>query len=60
MRDALIDASIMAGVAFFATLGGVAIAIGATPLQTVTAAAVAAGSEFCAILAMKRGLLKNG
>ena len=40
MKDALIDASIMAGVAFFATLGGVAIVIAPNPVLTVVAAAV--------------------
>lgn len=57
-KDAVIDASVTAGVAFFVTLGGAGVAeIGTTAALKV--ALVAAGGQFFAFLAVKRGLTKK-
>jgi len=58
--DAILDAAIMSGLTFFTTLG----AMGATGLitdmkQTLLAAIISSGTEFFAILAMKRKLVKK-
>jgi len=56
-RDALLDALISAGLTFFTTLGGIAVTqLVSNPTSTVIAAGVAAGGQFFAILAVKRGL----
>lgn len=56
-KDAIADAAIMAGISFFGTLAGIgATGITTNPITGFLAAAIAAGSEFCAILAIKRGL----
>jgi hypothetical protein len=58
--DAIVDAAIMGAMTFFTTLGG----LGATgligdPKTSMLAAGIAAGTQFFAILAMKRGLRKE-
>ena len=53
--NALIDAGIMAGLTFFTALGGTAV-VGVPTRAGVIAAAIAAGTEFFLILAIKRGL----
>jgi len=56
-RDALIDAAIMAGLTFFTTLGGLgATGLLADPQLGLLAALISSGTEFFAILAIKRGL----
>jgi hypothetical protein len=54
-RDAVIDAAIIAGVTFFSSLGGMALA-GIPTLELCFPAAIAAGTQFCLTLAIKRGL----
>jgi len=57
-KEAIIDALIMSMLTFFTTLG----ALGITNLLTAQgwlAAAISAGTEFFAILALKRGLVKK-
>ena len=56
-KDAAVDAGIMAGLTFFTTIG----AMGATglldnPVLGIVSAAIAFGTEFFLILAIKRGL----
>ena len=53
--NALIDAGIMAGLTFFTALGGTAF-VGIPTKEGIIAAAIAAGTEFFLILAIKRGL----
>lgn len=55
-NDALADAAIVAGSTFFITLGAVALVVGADVVRSIAAAGIAAGSEFFAILVMKRNL----
>jgi len=57
MREALINASILAGLAFFSTLGGLGVAgLLADPRAALLAAAIAAGIHFFTRLALERGL----
>jgi hypothetical protein len=56
--DALIDAVIISGLAFFSTLGGGAVA-GINSGHAIEAATVAAFSQFFVFLALKRGLMQN-
>lgn len=54
--DAFIDATIMALLTFFTTLGGMAVTnLLSNPVGWVSAG-IAAGTEFFVILAIKRGL----
>ena len=56
-NDALVDASIAAGVTFFATLGGIGVAgLLDDPTKACLAAFIAAGGSFCTWLAMKRNI----
>jgi len=54
-KDALIDASIMAGLTFFTCLGGSATT-GLIGSREIVSAAIAAATQFFLILAIKRGL----
>jgi hypothetical protein len=56
--NALIDAIITSGITFFGTLGGVA-ATGASGINILEAATIAAFSQFFVFLALKRGLIKS-
>ena len=57
LKDALMDAAIMAGSAFFTTLAGLgAVGLLENPTTALLAAAIAAGAQFFAILVIKRGL----
>ena len=56
-EDAILDAAIMAGLGFFGTLAGLgAVGLLKNPIVGLTAAGIAAGFEFFAVLATKRGL----
>ena len=56
-EDAVIDAAIMAGSSFFAVLIGLgAVGLLENPTTGLLAAGIAAGAQFFAILAIKRGL----
>ncbi len=56
-EDAVIDAAIMAGSSFFAVLLGLgAVGLLENPTVGLLAAGIAAGAQFCAVLAIKRGL----
>lgn len=56
-NDALIDAAIMAGSSFMAVLVGLgAVGLLENPTTAILAAGIAAGAQFFAILAIKRGL----
>lgn len=58
-RDAIIDALIIAGLNFFATLSGISITqIIHEPCKALLASAISAGLGFFSTLALKRGLLK--
>ena len=52
------DSLILAGITFFTALGGTAI-IGVTGLEAIVAGLVAAGAQFCTVLALKRGLVRE-
>jgi len=54
-RDALIDATIMAGLTFFTALGGMG-ATGLVGVRELASAGIAAATQFFLILAIKRGL----
>ena len=54
-RANLVDAVIMAALTFFAALGGLG-ATGLVSQREITAAAIAAATEFFLMLAIKRGL----
>ena len=57
LKDALIDAGIMAGSSFFGTLVGLgAVGLLENPVQGLVAAGIAAGASFFAVLVTKRGL----
>ena len=57
-EDALVDAAISAGIAFFATLGGASIS--SIPAQEkCVIGLIAAGSQFFLFLALKRGLMRK-
>lgn len=58
--NALIDAFIISGITFFSTLGGTALAGDINITHILTAATVAALSQFFIFLALKRGLVKEG
>ncbi len=56
-ENAVIDAAIMAGCSFFAVLVGLgAVGLLENPTTGLLAAGIAAGAQFCAVLAIKRGL----
>lgn len=57
--DALADAGIIAGMTFFATLGGTGVT-GALTMRELVAALIAAGGSFFGALMLKRGLTKGG
>ena len=58
--DALIDATIAAGVTFFTTLGGLGVAgLLDDPTKALLAAGIAAGGSFFGWLAMKRKITVN-
>ena len=57
--SAIRDAFILSGVTLFAAFGASSIA-GLPGLNAICAGFIAAGSEFFTILALKRGLIKNG
>jgi len=57
LEESLINAAILAGLAFFSTLGGnAAVGLLAEPKAGLLAAAIAAGIAFFARLAIERGL----
>jgi len=57
--DEIINSGIMAGVAFFSTLGSLTAAgIRADPVTSLIAAGIAAGANFFITLAIQRGLKK--
>jgi hypothetical protein len=58
-RNSIIDATIMAFLTFFSTLGGTTAA-GISAVQAIISAAIAGCTQFFAILAIKRGLIKEG
>lgn len=58
-KNALADAAVMAALTFFTSLGGMG-ATGIPTLQSVVAAGIAAATQFFALLALKRGLVKEG
>lgn len=53
-----VDAAILAGITFFASLGG-ATAVDVPTVKAVIAAGIAAGSQFFVVLGLKRGLVKQ-
>jgi len=56
-KDALADAGVMAGMTFFTTLGGLGVTgLASEPKTSLLAAAISAGAQFFAVLAVKRGL----
>ena len=57
-NDAVCDSAILAGMTFFAALGGSALS-GGEGNQPIIAAFVAAGSMFFGTLALKRGLIRK-
>jgi len=58
--NALLDASIAAGLTFFTTLAGVSIVrIFDEPAPCIVAAGISAGAQFFIWLAMKRGIVKR-
>lgn len=57
-NSALADSALLAAITFFATLGGGTVA-DIPSLQMLTVSAVAAGSQFVTVLALKRGLIKK-
>ncbi len=60
-KDALVDASIMAGSTFFLSLVGMGVSgLLVEPIKCLIGASIASGAEFFAILMMKRGLVKKG
>lgn len=56
--DAMVDAAIISGLAFFSTLGGGSVA-GLEGLATLKAAAIAGGAQFFIFLALKRGIVQS-
>ena len=60
-RDAFTDAIISAGLTFFTALGGLgATGLLSEPQVGLAAAAIAAGTQFFIVLAIKRGLKEKG
>lgn len=57
-ENALIDAVITSGITFFSSLGGGAVAVGAST-HVIQAATIAALSQFFVFLALKRGLIQS-
>lgn len=53
--DALIDSAIVAGLAFFSTLGGVSL-VGLSEIKSYAVASITACTQFFLWLAIKRGL----
>jgi len=59
-KEAVVNAAILAGLAFFETLAGMAIAgIMTDPVRTLIAAGIAAGLAFFTRLAYERGIKKE-
>jgi hypothetical protein len=56
--DALVDAAIISGLAFFSTLGGGSVA-GLESLSALKAASIAASAQFFIFLALKRGIVQS-
>lgn len=56
--DEVVDAAIVAGITFFAGLGGMA-AVDVPTAKAVVAAGIAAGAQFFTVLGLKRGLVKK-
>jgi len=57
LQESLVNAAILAGLGFFTTLGGLgAVGLLADPKLGLCAAAIAAGLNFFARLAIERGL----
>lgn len=56
--DEIIDAAIVAGITFFAGLGGMA-AVDVPTVKAFVAAGIAAGAQFFTVLGLKRGLVKK-
>ena len=56
--NALIDAAITSAITFFSTLGGGAVA-GASGINVLEAATIAALSQFFIFLGLKRGLIQQ-
>lgn len=54
-KDALIDSTIMAGLTFFTSLGGLSLT-GVIVARDFLAAGIAAATQFFIVLAIKRGL----
>jgi len=61
LKEAVINAGILAGFAFFETLAGVAISgLLGEPLKCLLASAIAAGLAFFGRLAYERGIKREG
>lgn len=58
-KEAIIDALIMSMLTFFTTLGALGITNLLTGKEGWLAAGISAGTEFFAILALKRGFVKK-
>jgi hypothetical protein len=56
--NTIADAVILSGITFFGTIGGTAY-VGVAGKDIVIAGLIAAGSQFFAVLALKRGLVKK-
>ena len=56
--NAICDAVILSGITFFGTIGGTAY-VGVAGKDILIAGLIAAGSQFFAVLALKRGLIKK-
>ena len=60
-KDALLDASIMAGLSFFTTLAGLgASGLLGDPTKALLSAGIASAVQFFTMLGIKRGLVKEG
>lgn len=57
-KNALADAAVLAGIAFFGSLGGMAV-IEVHAAKAVVAASIAAGTQFCITLGIKRGIIRD-
>lgn len=58
-KDAVLDAGVSAGLTFFITLGALSVTSLLSNTEGYVAAGIAAGGQFFAILAAKRGLVKK-
>jgi hypothetical protein len=56
--SALGDAAFLSGITFFGAFGG-SSAVGVVGENAIVAAVIAAGAQFCTVLALKRGLVKE-